>query len=175
MNRSNWRETAELVGIAAIVASLIFVGLELQQSRQIAYDAATKTEAELIIAVQSIVTQNSDVWMRGCRGEELNDSEQLLFAHIFHAFDTLYFLRFVSSRAEVSSAGLVASVNTTALNVHRNPGYRRAWEERFAWRPRDTAEANLLIRFRDLVNARVAELAKIEPEPLKNTSRCGLS
>ena len=175
MTKSNWRETAELVGIAAIVGSLIFVGLELQQSRQIAFDAATKTEAELIIAVQSIVSQNPDVWLRGCQGEELSDAEQLLFTQIFHAFDTLYFLRFVSFQAEVSSAGLIASVNTTALNVHRNPGYRHAWEERYAWRPRETADSNLLIRFRDLVNERVAELAKIEPEPLHNPSRCGLS
>jgi hypothetical protein len=32
----NWKDLAELVGIAAIVASLIFVGLEMRQSQQIA-------------------------------------------------------------------------------------------------------------------------------------------
>ena len=36
MKTSGWKEIAELVGIAAIVASLIFVGLQLKQSQEIA-------------------------------------------------------------------------------------------------------------------------------------------
>ena len=32
----SWKDTAELIGIAAIVASLIFVGLQMQQSQEIA-------------------------------------------------------------------------------------------------------------------------------------------
>jgi len=36
MTSDSWRATAEMIGIAAIVASLIFVGLELRQSQQIA-------------------------------------------------------------------------------------------------------------------------------------------
>ena len=36
MKYSNWKETAELVGIATIVASLIFVGIELRQTQMIA-------------------------------------------------------------------------------------------------------------------------------------------
>jgi hypothetical protein len=43
---SKFRETAELVGIAAIVASLIFVGLELNQSREIALAAAKDATTE---------------------------------------------------------------------------------------------------------------------------------
>lgn len=36
MNKLSFRDTAELIGLAAIVASLIFVGMELQQSQRIA-------------------------------------------------------------------------------------------------------------------------------------------
>ena len=36
LKSTNWKTYAELVGLAAIVASLVFVGLELRQSRQIA-------------------------------------------------------------------------------------------------------------------------------------------
>ena len=35
MNSMNWKDIAEFVGIIAIVASLLFVGLELQQDRQL--------------------------------------------------------------------------------------------------------------------------------------------
>ncbi|NIQ74354.1 MAG: hypothetical protein GWN80_02175 [Gammaproteobacteria bacterium] len=36
MNNSSWKNTVELAGIAAVVAGLIFVGLELRQSHEIA-------------------------------------------------------------------------------------------------------------------------------------------
>lgn len=46
MKTTSWKDIAELIGIAAIVASLIFVGLELQQNREIAIaDARDETTA----------------------------------------------------------------------------------------------------------------------------------
>ena len=36
MKHSNWKEIAEVIGIATIVASLVFVGIELRQSQMIA-------------------------------------------------------------------------------------------------------------------------------------------
>ena len=47
MKSTNWKDIAELFGIAAIVASLIFVGLQMKQSHEIAlaeiYQARTAT------------------------------------------------------------------------------------------------------------------------------------
>ncbi len=36
MSSTNWKDIAELVGIAAIVASVVFVGLQMRQSHEIA-------------------------------------------------------------------------------------------------------------------------------------------
>jgi len=49
MKKSNWKEIAELVGIAAIVASLIFVGLQLQQTQAIAIANQYQERAALSI------------------------------------------------------------------------------------------------------------------------------
>ena len=49
MNSTNWKDIAELVGIAAIVASLVFVGLELRQSHQIAIAAEYQERATSVI------------------------------------------------------------------------------------------------------------------------------
>jgi len=49
MNSTNWKEIAELVGIAAIVASLVFVGLELRQSHEIAIAAEYQERAASVI------------------------------------------------------------------------------------------------------------------------------
>jgi hypothetical protein len=49
MNSTNWKDIAELVGISAIVASLVFVGLELRQSHEIAIAAEYQERATSII------------------------------------------------------------------------------------------------------------------------------
>ncbi len=55
MNRANvlqtasWKDVAELIGIAAIVASLVFVGLQMKQSQDIAIAAQYHERAALAV------------------------------------------------------------------------------------------------------------------------------
>ena len=51
MSTTDWKRTAELIGIGAIVASLIFVGLEMRQTRKLAMAAAyqARTDSEMSI------------------------------------------------------------------------------------------------------------------------------
>lgn len=49
MTRTNWKEIAELVGVTAIVASLVFVGIELRQARQIAIADIYQQRTAMII------------------------------------------------------------------------------------------------------------------------------
>lgn len=46
LKRIDWRTSAELVGLAAIVVSLIFVGIELRQSQKIALAAQYQARTE---------------------------------------------------------------------------------------------------------------------------------
>ena len=51
MGTGNWRELAEILGIAAIVASLVFVGMQLRQEQEIAlaeiFDASESSAAAI--------------------------------------------------------------------------------------------------------------------------------
>jgi hypothetical protein len=49
MASERWKGIAELIGIAAIVASLVFVGLQMKQTEDVA----------------TLISQNPDVWLRG--------------------------------------------------------------------------------------------------------------
>ncbi len=49
MPSRNWKDIAELIGIGAIVASLIFVGLQMQQSQEIAIGAQSQERANAAI------------------------------------------------------------------------------------------------------------------------------
>jgi len=55
MATGNWKESAELVGIAAIVASLVFVGWQMKQDRDIAlaatYQERTTATVDLMVSL----------------------------------------------------------------------------------------------------------------------------
>ena len=57
MKSLNWKDVAEFIGIAAIVASLLFVGLQLKQSQEIAvaaqYQERANTSIEYYLAHMS--------------------------------------------------------------------------------------------------------------------------
>ena len=55
MPSRNWKDIAELIGIGAIVASLIFVGLQMQQSQDIAIGAQYQERASA--AVENYMSQ----------------------------------------------------------------------------------------------------------------------
>lgn len=60
---------AVFVGITAIVASLVFVGLQ-------------ESAAVRNISAVELMADNIDIWRRGCVGEELTPAEQALVSNI---------------------------------------------------------------------------------------------
>lgn len=58
MRFTEWKEIAELVGLVAIVASLVFVGLQLKQSQEIALATQYQSRAE---SVQELVLTHLEI------------------------------------------------------------------------------------------------------------------
>ena len=56
MNTSNWKDIAELIGITAIVASLVFVGLEMRQDHVIARSVLGAGSFESLAALRREMT-----------------------------------------------------------------------------------------------------------------------
>lgn len=60
MKHRDWKSIAELVGIAAIVASLLFVGLQLKQSQEIAIADQYQNRADAALGYYTEMMQSSD-------------------------------------------------------------------------------------------------------------------
>jgi len=77
MAQKSWRDIGELIGIAAIVASLVFVGLQLKQSQEIAlatsFQARTATLAEAFASRAA----NSDALAAELRVQGINPHDQV--------------------------------------------------------------------------------------------------
>jgi len=139
LKSGNWKDIAELTGIAAIVGSLIFVGLEMRQTRVIAMAAAyqARTDSEInMMQMFSDTYGNLEIIRKSGTGELLTVTEQIRRDQI-HLVRFIY-LENVHYQYEV---GMVAEEVWRAqmIGIERtlvSPDFREWWREtRDWWRP----------------------------------------
>ena len=91
LRSTNWKDVAELVGIAAIVASLVFVGVQLQQDQEIAEAQIHLGATANVAAIAQTIADNQSVWRRGLVGEDLSPHERVTFNAIARAIYQRHF------------------------------------------------------------------------------------
>ena len=129
MKPGNWKDTAELIGIAAIVASLVFVGLQMMQARDIAISDGNLANAANKIERNNAIVQNPDIWVRGNAGEELNQEDAAVFRYLIqNVVDTAFFeiVRMRRLGADDIVDDLIADFSAF---LYGNPGARQIWIE----------------------------------------------
>ena len=128
MKTRDWKDTAELIGIAAIVASLIFVGLQMRQAEKIAgaerYESAIGNRVE----IRNAINEHADIWVRGNAGEDLDAIEAIIYANLLENLATLSHLSSRSSMLLGNERGADANRRDFAVYLHKNPGARHLWE-----------------------------------------------
>ena len=125
MKLLEWRQVAELIGISAIVASLIFVGIQVQQEQGIGIAGTYGTFSESTINLADLVDRNADIWKKGLDGDELSDIEMIKFSAMVGAVQT----HFSNMHIRWSWIGPVSpevAARKYAYAVHMFPGLRRA-------------------------------------------------
>ena len=128
MNKTAWKNAIEAIGVLSIVASLIFVGLEVQQSTRAAIDASLSSDTSIIIDTESLVLSHPDVWRRGCLAELSDPTEQLIYSRIHHAYVFNYYLRWLRSTMGMESSSEQLAVDNVAMNIYRYTGFQAEWD-----------------------------------------------
>ena len=75
MKLANWKYLVEIVGITAIVASLIFVGIQIQQDQRVARSQVTLTALEAAVAMNTAIAEHAGVWVKARNKEVLSETE----------------------------------------------------------------------------------------------------
>ena len=136
------RDALEIVGIFALVASLVFVGFELRQAHRI---AMADTQVALLEGMQQgnqAIGDHADVWIRGAAGERLGGADSVVFANLVFMKNeeaVANFLRYVRLGEDDVAATVVSDFATFLL---RNPGAIPVWRDR----------EDALIRSRTILN-----------------------
>ncbi|MDH3431772.1 MAG: hypothetical protein OEQ14_17365 [Gammaproteobacteria bacterium] len=86
MNRVPWIDIAELVGVTAIVLSLLFDGLQLRQSQQVATEELVSYSNDRQNAIRELIVANADIWRKACAGEPLDPASRVVAAKIYDAW-----------------------------------------------------------------------------------------
>ncbi len=133
MNFKEWNEIAELVGIAAVVGSLIFVGLQMKQAQEIANAERRMMRVANQIEMNNAINENPDVWARGLSGEELSTSEAVIFENLLTNFSNFVHFNWHAAQDTRSGPGATSTVADFSVFLYENPGARRVWESRQEW------------------------------------------
>ena len=78
MNKMTWKEKTEFVGIAAIVASLLFVGLQMRQAGAIANAELQNEMIAARTARSDLFAQHAEVLHKANSGGELTGAEVII-------------------------------------------------------------------------------------------------
>lgn len=153
MSFGNWKEGVELVGILAIVASLVFVGLQLQQEHAIANAELQNEMISAQVALNDQVIANAAVLVKANNGESLTEEEQVILNELI---DSQWASGFFGYRRWqfVEHPAVLSPMRAFANFLYENPGALEVWEMTPNFRQgRGHTEI-----FKDLVNERIAEL-----------------
>lgn len=174
MDSQKLNDWLQVIGIFALVASLIFVGLQIKQTQQIGQGEAAASVLESTSSFRNTIMDNAEIWRSGCMGEELGDSDQTKFAKMYTSYLATVYWLWLSNDIGVIQFDAGSIEYAYAANVHRYPGIARMAASREHWRVEGSKNNLLRVeRFRAAIQARLEELKEIEPEPLSNPDWCG--
>jgi len=127
MSQSKWKTIAELIGISAIVASLLFVGMQLKQDRELALAEASITTFGNLIALRNQRFDNIRIWNNGNAGIELDADEKTIYRDlIVGAHQSGFFIWSSFDRAGLDNVDF--AISDFAGFLYQYPAARREWE-----------------------------------------------
>ena len=162
------KEFVELIGLAAIVASLIFVGIRLRQSQDIAMAEGYSMNFAARIEVANSIKEHPDVWRKGSAGEELQAKEMEIFSVLVYQLNESAVQAFIHS-LQVSGEQLARfSARDFAGFLYQNPGVRAVWSKRednlSAFRRIHNDYDGSGDEWAEMVRTYLAELDRLQPE-----------
>ena len=130
MRKFRLKEVVKLVGIAAIVASLVFVGLQIRQEQDIAVAQLLMEATARRIELSQLMSENREAWEKGLRGEELSDLDYATFASIADAYENHVLLMVVRTTLLDIKINAAFAVRAYAIQLYAYPGLRAVFYQR---------------------------------------------
>ena len=126
MKTLDWKDTLELIGIFSILASLIFVAIQLRQEESLLQLELRNYMVESSVTVSELIIEHPDIWIRGNAGKELDSVESVVYQSLLTNFNDWHFQTSHIFR-EIEPGSIDHVVAMYAGFLLENPGAYQVW------------------------------------------------
>ena len=130
MSKVDWKTAVEIVGISAIVVSLVFVGLQVRQDREIAVAQNMLSVVEAKKHWVEVMTPNSSIWLKANSEMALTPEEREIYWWMAHALEVQYFVDWFRAEQVPGANSADNFAYAFALVLDRNPGLLDYWHQK---------------------------------------------
>ena len=120
------RDVAEGLGVAAVVASVLFLAIQVRQAREIAVSETDAALLETHIQLQGFLSEHASVWARGSAREPMSPGDSIIFRSLVQAHNDVAFIDYRRA-ARLGSDNAEVTRQDFAGLLFANPGARDAW------------------------------------------------
>jgi hypothetical protein len=124
------KDVAELLGLVAIVASLVFVGMQLRQEQKIAIAEGYSSYFSSRIEVANSIKEHVVIWKKGAAGHELEEAEAAIFALLVFQVGDSNVQGYLHTQLVEGEVGAEFIIQEFARFLYHNPGAREVWVRR---------------------------------------------
>jgi hypothetical protein len=178
MKETSWTEIAQLFGIVAIVASLVFVGLQLKQSEQLGYSEIVANMNDRRAALNELITDHAEVWHQACLGDELDPGSRIIAHRIMGAIMSDAVSEYIARNVGIarSDSARQRIIERVAAQLWKNPGMKEMFYSGQSWHQGTVTSAigdGLTSGFSTGVIQKLEELESNGKEPIFDSAWCG--
>ena len=177
MKIEDLRSWLEVIGIFGVLVSLLFVGVQLRQDKELGTSEVVGSWMEQSNSLRTLIASNADTWYRACLGEELIKSEKIVAQAIWLQYGQYQFSRWAMSQNGIfrSERSAQVAANNIAMHLVSFPVFREMDSLRSSvsadiTEPRPDWAAG----FVELVEARLEALTNIDSNRHLDISLCGV-
>ena len=158
------------------MASLIFVGLQIKQSDEIALAEILESVAARAIEERALIAAHADIWQKACLGEQLTAQERMIAANIYMNYLQSNFNSWVRFRETgIGGTGSGFLIDAYAANIHRYPGFKQVALSFADWGKLGARFNGEMAReYQTAIVQRVGELEELETNPTADVMWCGV-
>ncbi len=126
MTQEKLRTWFEVIGISAVVASLVFVGVQLRQEQEIAAGQYAYDWLSAKIELSGLIAEHKEIWVAGLKGEELSEVDSAVLDNLISAWIGFQTARY-RNRLLISGDDASQVALEVANSIHTYPRLKVFW------------------------------------------------
>jgi hypothetical protein len=127
MTKIGWKDLIEGIGMSAIIASLLFVGLQLRQAQEIATAEGYLEILSIRNEIGNSIKAEVSVWNKGLSGVDLSRDEAVVFAVLINQINDSRHYEYIQTVEISGEESAIPVVHDFAIFLYNNPVAKSVW------------------------------------------------